>query len=148
MKKNSKSQQQDYLDNTLENECLQSQYKADFGGYRPHLKGTNPNLLPNTWKTYVAVILLLFPCWIVSTGLFALAVYWGTSHQQSFTGVMLALIIATIMFIIFLSYLGSLDRRKREMLYIESKERQLEEIKKLVREEQEAADKLLMSTRR
>lgn len=149
MKKGSKdTHQQDYLDNTLENECIQNQYKADFGGYRPHFKGANQNILPNTWKTYVAIILLLFPCWIISTGLFVLATYWGTVHQESFTYTMLALLIATVVFIIILSYVGSLNRRVREMKYIQSKEKELEQIKKLVKEEQEAADRLLLSSRR
>lgn len=143
-----KEEKQDYLDNTLENECLQKQYKADFGGYRPHFEGTNPNQLPNTWKTIVAVILLMFPAWIFSTGLFAAAVAWGTLHQDSFTWVMLALLITTIVALIILSWVGSLDRRVREMKYIEGKEKQLEEIKQLIKNEQEAAERLLMSSRR
>lgn len=145
MKKETK---QDYLDNTLERECLQTQYKSDFGGYRPHFEGRPPGQLPNTWKTYVAVILLLFPCWILSTGLFAACLAWATREPDSFCWANLALLIATVCFIIILSYIGSIDRRKREKDYIDLKEKQLEEIKKILKAEQDAADNLLLSAQR
>lgn len=140
-------QEQNYLDNTLEKEIVQQQYKADFGGYRPHFEGRNPNVLPNTWKTYVALLLLLLPAYVLAIGLFAGVLAWATHHNESFTFVCLAVMIATVVFLIFISYVGSFDRSKKEKEYIASKEKQLGEVKELIKKEHAEAENLLLSAK-
>ena len=142
-----KGANQDYLDNTLERECISNQYKSEFGGYRPHFEGSNPNILPNTVCTYVTVFLLLIPAWVISTGLFVGAVIWGTRANASFTYVCLGIIIATLILIIFTSYIGSYNRRTKESAYINSKEIELGKIKVLIKKEHEEADNLLLTAK-
>ena len=142
-----KADNQNYLDNTLEKECVQQQYKADFGGYRPHFEGRNPNLLPNTKMTYVAVFLLLIPAYILSIGLFVGVLIWATEHNESYTFVCLAVFIATVVFLVFISYIGSFDRSKKEKDYIAGKEKQLAQVKELIKNEVNEAENLLLTAK-
>ncbi len=139
--------EQNYLDNTLEKEIVQLQYKADFGGYRPHFEGRNPNVLPNTWKTYFAVFMLLIPAYVLSIGLFVGVLIWATHHNESYSFVCLAVFIATIVFLVVISYVGSFDRSKKEKDYIAGKEKQLGEVKELIKKENAEAEDLLMSAK-
>ncbi len=150
MKKGEKAthDQQDYLNNSLEQESLAKQYKGDFGGYRPHFEGSNPNILPNTWKTHVAWILLCLPAYILSIGLFIFCIWWGTTHQDSYTFTCLGLLLGTIVLSIIISYIGQLDRRKREKDYIMKKEAEMQKVAQIVKREHEEADNLLISSRR
>ena len=136
---------QEYLDNTLENECVVNQYKADFGGYRPHFEGRNPNQKPNTFWTYVACFLLCLPAYILGTGLFILCIWIATIVPDIYCYVCLGILIATVVLLILISYIGSFDRRKREKVYIKNKEKQLEEVKVLIKKEHDEADRLLLT---
>ena len=141
-------EQQDYLNNSLEQETLSRQYKGDFGGYRPQFQGRNPNILPNTVWTHVAWILLCIPAYILSIGLFIGTCFWGTLHNDSYTFVCLGLLLATIVFIVIITFFGQLNRRKKEKNYILNKEVEMQKVATIVKKEHEEADNLLASNSR
>ena len=141
-------EQQDYLNNSLEQETLSRQYKGDFGGYRPHFVGRNPNVLPNTILTHIAWILLCLPAYILSIALFIGTVLWGTLHNDSYTYVCLGLLIGTIVVVVFVTFIGQFDRRKKEKNYILDKEAEMQKIAQIVKKEHEEADNLLSTNSR
>ena len=134
-----------HLDNSLELQCQKMKYESEFGSYRPDFRGRNPNVLPNTSNTYICAILLLFPAYILSVGLFIPVLIWATNDNRSFTYTCLALLIATVVFLIIVSYQGSYDRNTRERDYITAKTKQLEELKILAKRESDEAERVLLS---
>ena len=134
-----------YLDNSLELQCQKIKYESEFGSYRPDFRGRNPNVLPNTSKTYICAILLLFPAYILGVGVFVPTLVWATRDNESFTYTMLALLIATVIVLVVVSFLGSYDRNKREREYITEKTKQLQEINVIVKKENDEAERVLLS---
>src|SRR3990167_8581664 len=112
---------QDYLDNSLEAECAARQYKAEFGGYRAHFVGWNPNFKKNTPMTFVACSLLTLPAYALAIGVMILGIWWGTVYPESYKYFCLAVLLATIVIFIVVSYVGTLDRRNKEREYIKEK---------------------------
>ena len=70
---------------------------------------------------------------------------WATNDNRSFTYTCLALLIATVVFLIIVSYQGSYDRNTRERDYITAKTKQLEELKILAKRESDEAERVLLS---
>jgi type VI protein secretion system component VasK len=138
-------QSANYLDNSLELECQKKKYESEFASYRPDFRGRNPNEVPSTAKTHICFIILLFPSVIFGVGVFAPALIWATRDNDSFTYTWLALLIATVVFLVVVSFMGSYNQNKREREYISAKTKQLEEIKVIIKKENDEAERVLLS---
>lgn len=133
------------MDTLSEIETDRTNYEREFNGFRPKFKGVAQGYYPNTCMTYIKVLCVLLPTYIVCVVGLIFITAWAINDSQTYPLFCFFLLCAYILVSTVVVYFGafgrlklereSLDQRREEQLAkMEEKKREREQADRLLRE--------------
>ena len=131
------------MDTLSEIETDRNNYQREFNGFRPQFKGVAQGYYPNTFGTYVKVLCVLMPAYIVcAVGLYFI-IQWAITDGPSYAYSCLGMLIGYIVITTLIVYCGAFGRLKMERDCLARRRKDQLEKQEKRRIEREQAEKML-----
>ena len=131
------------MDTLSELDSERPNYQREFNGFKPKFKGKAQGYYPNTCRTYITVLLILQPAYIVCALGLWLQIWLATSYSVIFSYVCFGLLCAYVAVCTIVVYCGAFGRLKMERECLAARRQEQLARQRMKKEEREQAEKLL-----